>query len=431
MAKNLLEKYVWLVNTIYDAGYITFKEINNKWREADFDGKDLPLRTFHDWRNAIEEMFGLIIECEKNGRYRYYIKNRDEIDNGGFRNWLLKTVSVSSLLVENLKIKNRILLEDIPSGVNFLSLIIDAMKSNSVLKLTYRGFNADKPYSFNVHPYCVKLFKQRWYLVAYDTDYHTLRTYSLDRILNCEKLEDSFVLPIWFNAESYFKNTFGVNGVDKEPEEVKIRVKYDLANYLRTLPIHSSQKELGKKGGYVEFSYYVVPTIELIQEFRRYGSDLEILAPESLRNKFRDDASSLSDTYSSGQSQSYYEPQRNLGFNQLGFISQGSFGFIVNTNNSPNPNSNNESRKDSDLDPLFYEVASRLVFWKVASNRMLQFHFAIGHGRAHCLLDQLESLGIVGPDNGGRREVLVSTLEELDDKIYGASRNGKLTNYLL
>lgn len=115
----------------------------------------------------------------------------------------------------------------------------------------------------------------------------------------------------------------------------------------------------------------------------------------------------------------------------MGFISQGSFGFRVNTNNSPNPNSNNVSRKDSGLDPLFYEVASRLVFWKVVSARMLQFHFAIDHGRTNCLLDQLESLGIVGPDNGGKREVLVSTLEELDDKIYGASRNGKLTNYLL
>ena len=107
MAKNLLEKYVWLTETIYKAKYITFKDINNKWREADFDGKDLPLRTFHDWRNAIEEMFGLIIECERKGEYRYYISNRDEIDKGGFRNWLLKTVSVSSLLIENLKIKDK------------------------------------------------------------------------------------------------------------------------------------------------------------------------------------------------------------------------------------------------------------------------------------------------------------------------------------
>ena len=83
MAKNLLNKYVWLVETIYKAKQISFEEINLRWTDNDMsEGKPLPIRTFHKWRQAIEEMFGLIIENENGGRYRYYIQNADELKSG-------------------------------------------------------------------------------------------------------------------------------------------------------------------------------------------------------------------------------------------------------------------------------------------------------------------------------------------------------------
>ena len=67
MAKNLINRYVWLVETIYKAGRITFEEINQKWVEK-FEEDPIPLRTFHKWRIAAEEMFNLAIECERKGR---------------------------------------------------------------------------------------------------------------------------------------------------------------------------------------------------------------------------------------------------------------------------------------------------------------------------------------------------------------------------
>ena len=88
MAKNLINRYVWLVETIYKAGRITFEEINQKWVEK-FEEDPIPLRTFHKWRIAAEEMFNLVIECERKGGYHYYIENADEIKRGGLRNWLI------------------------------------------------------------------------------------------------------------------------------------------------------------------------------------------------------------------------------------------------------------------------------------------------------------------------------------------------------
>ena len=102
MAKNLLHKYVWLVETIYKAKRITFEEINKKWLENDLsEGVELALRTFHKWRIAAEDIFGVSIDCERKGGYHYYIANADELKGGNIRNWLLSTISVSNLLIGN------------------------------------------------------------------------------------------------------------------------------------------------------------------------------------------------------------------------------------------------------------------------------------------------------------------------------------------
>ena len=118
MAKNLLNKYVWLVDTIYRAGKITYEEISRRWQDNDLsEGKPLPIRTFHKWRAAIEEMFGLVIENEKGGQYYYYIENTDELKKpGSMRSWLFNTLTVSNLMLDSMSIKNKILFEEIPDG---------------------------------------------------------------------------------------------------------------------------------------------------------------------------------------------------------------------------------------------------------------------------------------------------------------------------
>lgn len=123
MAQNQMNKLVWIVNTISKAGKISFEDINRKWRENEFlsGGQEMIKRTFHKWRDSIFDTFGLIIECEQGGLYRYYIRNSSELRNGSLENWLLRTYSISNSLIESKSIKDKIVLEDIPSGVNFLA----------------------------------------------------------------------------------------------------------------------------------------------------------------------------------------------------------------------------------------------------------------------------------------------------------------------
>ena len=162
MAKNLLNKYVWLVETIYKAKKITYEEINQSWLDNDLsEGNPLPLRTFHKWRIAIEEMFGLIIENEQSGRYRYYIENADELRSGSMRSWLFNTLTVSNLMIENVSIKDKVLFEKIPDGEQYLPIILEALKKNLVLGMTYQSFSRDEANTFEIEPYCLKAFKYK------------------------------------------------------------------------------------------------------------------------------------------------------------------------------------------------------------------------------------------------------------------------------
>ena len=162
MAKDLFNRYIWLADTIYRAGKITFEEITEKWNKSALNsGEELTLRTFHNHRNAVETLFDIDIECTKSGGYYYYIKNADDMENNGVKQWMLSSLTVRNLINESAGLKDRIIFEEMPSGREYLSPIIEAMKENIVLDVHYQSFKSDEPKSYIIEPYCVKLFKQR------------------------------------------------------------------------------------------------------------------------------------------------------------------------------------------------------------------------------------------------------------------------------
>lgn len=299
MAKNLFNNYIWLVDTIYRAKRITFEEICEKWeRNAISDGNELPLRTFHNWRKAIEDMFEINIECDKRNGYSYYIENANDMTEGGIRNWLLNTFAVNNLINESHHLKRRILFEEIPSGREYLTPIIEAMRDNLMVEITYQSFWRDEPSTFVVEPYCVKVFRQRWYVVAYNEHYQSVRTYALDRIQNLITTEQTFEYPTNFNPQEYFDTCFGVTvNEDSQIETVRLKVTKDQANYLRSLPLHYTQRETETYNDYCIFEYRLKPSFELKQELLRYGQTIEVLAPQSFRDEIAQDAIAMYHKY--------------------------------------------------------------------------------------------------------------------------------------
>ena len=223
-------------------------------------------------RKAIEEIFDIIIVCDKRGGYKYYIENADDMEKGGIRTWLLNTFAVNNLINESHHLKRRILFEQIPSGQKYLTPLIEAMRDGKTVVLRYKSFWRQDEYSVEVEPFLVKVFRQRWYLLARNPRKDVLRIYALDRIRELRQTENTFTLPKNFSPEDYFYNSFGIISPDNcPPEVVKLKVYGTQKEYFRTLPLHHSQEEIENTDEYTVFRYYLSPTYDFIQEILSHG----------------------------------------------------------------------------------------------------------------------------------------------------------------
>ena len=290
MALNQTNKLVWIVETIYKARKITFEDLNRKWMDnVDLSGgEEMLKRTFHKWKWNIFDTFGLVIECEKAAPYRYYIENVDDMKRGSIENWLLSTYSVSNSLLECKSIKDRILLEDIPSGREYLDAILDAMKKNRFIHITHYNYWREDTREHYLMPLCVKLFRQRWYMVGRTWPAGKDILYSLDRIRDFHLSSHSFEFPEDFSPEEYFDGCFGIIP-DKncKVEDVLLKVSAGQANYLRDLPMMQgdNQKEVERNDEYSIFKLRVRPTYDFQQELLWNREELEVLKPLWLRKE--------------------------------------------------------------------------------------------------------------------------------------------------
>lgn len=195
MASDLFKKYIWLADTIRRAGPITFAEINERWQRSTLSGgKRLALRTFHNHREAIEELFGIRIACDDRTN-RYYITNSDDLQRDSMANWLLDSFSVSNMLRETQSLRDRILVENIPSAKSFLIDILEAMRENRQIGVTYQPFYGDTPFELTLRPLFVKLYERRWYLYADKPHEAKIKLYALDRMQAVRLTEKRFTPP--------------------------------------------------------------------------------------------------------------------------------------------------------------------------------------------------------------------------------------------
>ena len=136
------KEYIWLVNTIRRARRITFAEINERWVETDMSGGvELARSTFNRHKDAIEDIFGIYIDCDRQNGYQYYIGNDYVLREDSVQNWMLSTLSVNNIISESLSLQDRILLQPVPSEGNYLRMAIEAMKKGVRIEVDYRKYD--------------------------------------------------------------------------------------------------------------------------------------------------------------------------------------------------------------------------------------------------------------------------------------------------
>lgn len=299
---GLINRYIWMVTTIYNWGPISLKEIQHRFESHFGRGEVLEERTFHRYKDAVEELFGIEIKYVR-AHQGYTISNAESINDMPLRKWLLQTFSVNSLLSEAQELKKRIILEDIPSGQQFLVPVIEAMRGNNILLLTYHSFHRDAESTFKIEPWCVKLFGQRWYMLGKSENYEQPRIYALDRVKSLEPTEYKFKLPKRFDAEKFFADYYGIIINDDEFGIMPVALKIDAwqSNFLRTLPLHHSQAEVERNEEYSIFEYRLCPTFDFRQKILSMGKTVSILGPAKLRDMIQYECSTIVDNNSESE----------------------------------------------------------------------------------------------------------------------------------
>ena len=286
---TIFREYIWLVSTIRQAGKITFSALNDKWVATEMSGGlPMPRSTFNRHRDAILDMFGIIIDCDKKDGYSYHIANAEALNEDTIQNWMFSTLSVNNVLAESKEVHHRILLERIPSDGEQLHRFIDAMKQSVRIILRYRRYGSEESSLMFVEPYFVKLFNKRWYAVVRHPDDGGLFTLAFDRIVSLELTDQTFEYDTTFDPAGWFRDCYGiVNDRDVPIEKVVIRAFGREPHYLRDLPLHHTQHELTVPPDYTDFELTLRPTADFITPLLSRGAAIKVLSPEWLAQAVR------------------------------------------------------------------------------------------------------------------------------------------------
>lgn len=283
MSKNLLSRYIWIIDTIRRHGTISRDELNRLWMLSPYsDGNPMPRRTFYNYRNDIEDIFKVNIVCN-HSTFEYSISDADNPQEANITDWMLNTASISNTLTDARGISDRVFLEDVPSARQHLGSVVSALRENRRLKFGYSPFSrTGNPKPVILEPYFLKIFRLRWYITGRNLKENTIKTYALDRMTDCQVLNQTFELPPTFDARAYFSESFGIVFTKGKARKVTLRVDSRQAKYFRALPLHHSQSEM-IGDGYSIFNYNLRLTPDLVQELLSYGPSITVLAPGELR----------------------------------------------------------------------------------------------------------------------------------------------------
>lgn len=278
--KELINKYVWIIDTLTRYNRLTRRELNDLWRRSNYgDGNDMPARTFYYYRRGIEENFHIDILCDSQGRY--YIDPDALQQNRAVTNWLLESYAANSAMKESSIPAERVEVEDVPSAREFLPHVLGAIGDASKIKFTYAGFSRSRAEEGIVfHPYFVKRYKQRWYMIGLKEKSRDIRTYALDRVKELIILTEHFEMPP-ITPDTFFSNLIGITSSKGEIKTVKIKATPVQAKYFRALPFHSTQEE-SVSDKYSIFTYRLKLNYELVHELLSFGDSIQVLEPREL-----------------------------------------------------------------------------------------------------------------------------------------------------
>jgi len=266
--------------------YPTKKELLNDLKDKGFK---LGPRQFDRHLVVLRDEFGIAIEYDifKKG---YFINPEGKRDLDAFIKFLELMLS-SNILIESFKdwknAKDYISFESIGNlkGIEHLNLLLDAVKNKNLISFSHRSFESDDGVNYQIQPYLLKEYQNRWYIIGVVEGKKELRTFGIDRISDLKVLDENFIPNPKINPLKNFEHVIGLYYSDLDPEEVILSFTPQQGNYIRTLPLHHSQEILLDDDEEFRIKIFVVPNFELRQKILMLGDSVEVIEPVWFREE--------------------------------------------------------------------------------------------------------------------------------------------------
>ncbi|MFM6964527.1 MAG: helix-turn-helix transcriptional regulator [Sphingomonadales bacterium] len=184
-------------------------------------------------------------------------------------------------------------------GNEYLPTLLEGIQAKKRVWFLYTSFQQQQAKPRKVSPLFLKEYRNRWYLISYDTQKQDIVTFALDRMSELQILDETAQIPSDFNAKNYFKNAVGITTFKGEPQRIVLKAEPVAARYIETQPFHTSQLCLEKNANYSLFELRILVTEEFIRNLLGYAGELEVLEPKSLRLTLKERGQALLNRYQS------------------------------------------------------------------------------------------------------------------------------------
>lgn len=270
------------------------KHIISKLENEDIDTNfEYSVRTFERDKKDILDIFGIVIDY--NRKDKTYSIDEEEIEEQSVTR-IMDAFSIHHALQEGNKLSPSVFLEKRKSsGTENIHGIIHAIQNLYITKFTHQKHWDDFSTNREVYPIAIKESHQRWYLIALDKKDDKVKTFGLDRISNLI-VSDTKFKPFKYNVEKEFQYAFGVETYSPA-EKVVLEFVNKQGNYIKTFPLHESQKIITENDGTLLIEIYIHTTNDIVMELLKYGADVKVVSPARLQKEIKNRISQMTNLY--------------------------------------------------------------------------------------------------------------------------------------
>jgi predicted DNA-binding transcriptional regulator YafY len=289
--QRFIKRYSFIINLLRrtPASFEAIEKYLQQKSIFEEENFEVALRTFQRDLKEIESLFGIKIRNNRAKGVYEIVENSDEDSDKYDR--LMESFEVFNTLNLSNQFANEIIVEKRkPLGLEHMYTLLSAIKKKCEVQFTHEKYWTEEEgkHLKQVQPIALKEARFRWYLIGKDKKDNIIKTFGLDRISDLKVLENTFVGTSNYDGKIAFEHSFGiVTNENKMPEKVILSFSHKQGKFIKSFPLHHSQKTIIDDKNEFQIELTIHPTYDFVMELLSIGSHVKVLEPLSLREEIK------------------------------------------------------------------------------------------------------------------------------------------------